>query len=418
MSVSPLNSMAAASDDMAANMNSTAAAYFSHLRSCVTSVHDNTSQLLASATSKPPAYSDASGFLLDMEDRVAEAAAQLESLDEWLQNDVSFEDLLAKCMKLYTQNEESFNELETQLQQFGYVKEASDKIQEGKGSIEMNFVEDLKERVRSKDNSRESSVRGSVDSKEDMVASQFGDLYSSSSSLGRSQSQADSACPSQSTGSTQPLTGVQTVHTPLPPAPSPIKLDVDDMSTVAFSLEDFGLSASTLASLARLESASPEKYTSPVGKRQQQQAPSEFEPGKRGESFNRGSSLLAAVTPSPVSRSAASPGILSKSTMPFLGLVSDEEYSQVFPWLQRRVPLKELNEAIVKINECLVVKQASTLQGDLKQTKPLEVEDTVLLNLGPNMKACLLFLVQIDRLVTVSSNGRTTYRPSELEKLR
>ncbi|KAL3692102.1 hypothetical protein R1sor_005753 [Riccia sorocarpa] len=412
---------------MTSSMNSTAASYFSHLRSCVTSVHDNTTQLLAFAASTPPAYSDASGFLLDMEDRVAEAAAQLESLDAWLENDMNLEDLLSKCMNLYTQNEECFKELETQLQQFGYVKETPDKVQGEKGSLEMNFIEDLKERVRSKDNSRDSSVRGSVDSREDMGASQFSDIYSSSSSAGRSQSQADHACQSQSnTGFLQSLTGL--VHTPLPPARSPQKLDADDMSSrslgLSFSLEDFGLSASTLASLARLESASPEKYTSPAAKRtspvvkKQQQTPTESEPGKRAESLYKAFSPSATVSPSLIARCTTSPGMLSKSTMPFLGLVSEEEYAQVFPWLQKRVPLKELNEAIVKINECMLVKQASMLQGDLMQTKPLELEDSVLLSLGPNMKACLLFLVQIDRLVMVSSTGRTTYRPSELEKLR
>ncbi|KAG6551060.1 hypothetical protein Mapa_007294 [Marchantia paleacea] len=397
-------------------LNAMAAAYCGQLKSFITCLHTNTTQLRASAAQKPPAYADLSSFLLDFGDRAAEDAAELEVLEEMTVENVSFQELLANCMELYKQNETSIEELEPQLEQYGYVRGESEKATEDKETLEMTFVEDLKQRVRSKDPPRESSDKGSVESKEEMAAMQFSDLLSSSSSSGRAQSQTDSYRYSVSVGSVQSLTGA--ANSPLPPPVISTKLDMDDMSMLgeSFSLEDFGLSASTLASLARLDPSTPDRYNSPADKKQQK--PSDIGSGTAIERFYKSYSPSAAFTPSPKTRIAASPGILSKNSMPFLGLVSDEEYAQVFPWLQKRVSLKELNEAIVKINECMLIKQAGMLQCDSKHAKVLEVDDTVLLNLGSNMKACLLFLVQIDRLVMASSNGRTTYRPSELEKFR
>ncbi|OAE24048.1 hypothetical protein AXG93_2402s1060 [Marchantia polymorpha subsp. ruderalis] len=304
---------------------------------------------------------DLSSFLLDFGDRAAEDAAELEVLEEMTVENVSFQELLANCMELYKQNETSIEELEPQLEQYGYVREGeSEKATEEKEMMEMTFVEDLKQRVRSKDPPRESSEKG-------CKISSMSSVVLTIRRLGES-----------------------------------------------FSLEDFGLSASTLASLARLDPSTPDRYNSPADKKQHKS--SDVGSGTAIESIYKAYSPSSTFTPSP--KFTPSPGFLSRNNMPFLGLVSDEEYAQVFPWLQKRVSLKELNEAIVKINECMLIKQAGMLQCDSKHAKVLEVDDTVLLKLGSNMKACLLFLVQIDRLVMASSNGRTTYRPSELEKFR
>ncbi|BBN15474.1 hypothetical protein MPTK1_6g19880 [Marchantia polymorpha subsp. ruderalis] len=396
-------------------LSNMAAAYCGQLKSFITCLHTNTTQLRASAAQKPPAYADLSSFLLDFGDRAAEDAAELEVLEEMTVENVSFQELLANCMELYKQNETSIEELEPQLEQYGYVREGeSEKATEEKEMMEMTFVEDLKQRVRSKDPPRESSEKGSVESREEMAAMQFSDLLNSSSSSGRAQSQTESYRHSVSVGSVQSLTGA--TNSPLPPAVISTKLDMDDMSMLgeSFSLEDFGLSASTLASLARLDPSTPDRYNSPADKKQHKS--SDVGSGTAIESIYKAYSPSSTFTPSP--KFTPSPGFLSRNNMPFLGLVSDEEYAQVFPWLQKRVSLKELNEAIVKINECMLIKQAGMLQCDSKHAKVLEVDDTVLLKLGSNMKACLLFLVQIDRLVMASSNGRTTYRPSELEKFR
>lgn len=386
-------------------LNSMTAGFCGQLKTFVTSLHSNTSQLRASITHKPPAYADLSSFLLDFNDRLAEDGAQMDLLEEMTVENVSFEELLAHCMELYKQNESSISSLESHLEQFGYSRGGNVGGGDEGQALDTSFVEGLKQRVRAK----ESSPNEPKKIREDALGSPSAELLSSSNSSGRSYAHFDTMRSSDPRARLQSNLG--SYQSPLPAALAQSKLDGDDLSMLceSFSLEDFGISASSLASLARNDLTTPKKVDTHTNHKQRvtsAEALSEHCSDDMDESC--GSSPPSSPTQK---------GAKSQSSVQLLGSITSEEYNQVLPWLRNRVSLEELNDVVVRINDAFHTRSETlgTANGDGKH---VELEESFLLSFGSNMKSALFILVQIDKLVVVIHNSCSYYRPAVIGKVQ
>ncbi|CAM6098422.1 unnamed protein product [Calypogeia fissa] len=390
-------------------LNSVAAGFCGQLKNFVTSLHSNTSQLRASISHKPPAYADLSSFLLDFNDRLAEDGAQMDLLEEMTVENVSFEELLAHCMELYKQNESSISSLESQLEQFGYSRGGNTVGGEGQ-ALDTSFVEGLKQRVKAQD----FSPRGLTEVREDVMRTPNAESLSSSNSSGRSYAHFETIRSSEPRARPQSYLG--SFQSPLPSALAQSKLDSDDLSMLceSFSLEDFGISASSLASLARSDLSTSAKEDTPISQKQRV-IPAESLSEHCSDDMDE--SCDSSPPSSPTHKGSEQAGVKPQSGLQLLGQITSEEYNQVLPWLRKLVSLEELNDIVLKINDAFHMKSETVGSANF-DGKQLELVESVLLSLGSKMKSALFILVQMDKLVVAVHNSCTYYRPSELAKFR
>ncbi|CAM6017894.1 unnamed protein product [Sphagnum balticum] len=389
---------------------SLATAWCNGLQSSCAHLQSSVEKLQASVTQRcvnSIPSSNFASFLEDMNDQVSSVTADVEFLEAMTTDTLSFEELLANCTELYKQTEAGISVLETQLVQYGYIPV---KAEAPRFKLEM-LEEGLMHQGKVGQNLDESSP-----------------------------TKVTTFCP---------LPTEDSAATPLPlpfalSSKSNAKEDFGDLSPLSkLSLEELGISATSLSALASSDSPKDESplTTAPEHKSCIEMQLDEDKSNLSGTSLNppsnpswtqsenepknlaAASSLprlafaedeteklpAACVSLSPVAFQNAKEGIVESRTVSNLRLLEPVEcgqFDKAPDFLISQVSLKDLNDAVTMINKIMVAKQEN---AELDHAI-LNQEDVKLL--GPELKVrpILLLLVRLNKIVRDYSHGPTRYR--------
>lgn len=398
--------------------------YCSELQKSCTSLH-------AIVQRKPDPGSEGNFdiFIEDLNDVVSSALAELQQLEERTTDTLSFEELIVHCDALYKSNEDGIRKLELQLQQYGYSPvEAPKYIGEVMEDPSHKEIEtDSQNSVEAISPPRSGATASSINDNEASVGTpmvpshetrtvekdaEYSPLFSDLGDLGNLESLGISATSlSALAGQEEPGEGSGSVHPPqykLTFAESPRREDSKISSTRAIAEEDrlktkYGSHWNSEAEikLPPPPSIPPTKCGSTYGNDDRHLGPVISD--KFGSEYGIGTKNSAPTCT--ISKKDVPVQCLETKKVTLLDEVTSAQYDNAPIWIKLQVSMQEINSAVTKINE--LIKQRSMGEQHANQFV-LDQEDVQALGLGS--KATAWFLINVDKLVTQSTNGVTTYR--------